>query len=403
MTISTTTSSLTNALRTQYEAAYRMGVDPARLYDQFALPYGKDMANLTKGSSVQINYMSDLVATTQTISETVDVTPVVFDDATHAITPTSRGNAIKVSEKMLDQAYTDANAQYYGKVGLNMQESVDLIARDAALQGTLVKRTAARNNLDAGTTTDYLVDGTFIFASSVLAAAHAPMFRTWEGMRGICLTSQFAWADYTSKSSTLWQSVGTYQNGSMILNNEVGSVHGFKVIASPDAKIFYAGAGTAHATAGLFDTTLSSASVPLATTIVVGAATSMDAGDLFSIGTEETGDTHYADNEWAFVAAVSGTTITVTGMGANGGLRFAHAAGARVTNDDWVGTAVFGGPGSLGKIYDTNTGEFGTIVGPKRDGLLEQWMNLGWKWYGAYDRPAESSLIRAEVSLSVNA
>ena len=102
MTISTTSNSLTNALRTQYEAAYRMGVDPVRLYDQLALPYGKDMSMLTKGSSVQINYMSDLVPTTQTISETVDLTPVAFDDATHAITPTSRANAIKVSEKMLE-------------------------------------------------------------------------------------------------------------------------------------------------------------------------------------------------------------------------------------------------------------------------------------------------------------
>jgi len=93
----------------------------------------------------------------------------------------------------------------------------------------------------------------------------------------------------------------------------------------------------------------------------------------------------------------------VAGEGSNGGLRFDHAHGVAVSNDDNVGTVVFGGPESLMKVYDPQVGEFGAVVGPKKEGLLDQFVSLAWKWYGAYARPIENRIIRQEVAFSRDA
>jgi hypothetical protein len=141
----------------------------------------------------------------------------------------------------------------------------------------------------------------------------------------------------------------------------------------------------------------------LATTIVVAANTNMDVGDRVLIGSHETGNTHYPTNEIVTIAGINSTTITIAGEGANGGLRFDHATGVAVSNDDNVGTIVFGGPESLMKAYDPQVGEYGDVVGPKKEGLLNQFESLSWKWYGAYARPIENRIVRYEVAFGRDA
>lgn len=84
-------------------------------------------------------------------------------------------------------------------------------------------------------------------------------------------------------------------------------------------------------------------------------------------------------------------------------MRFDHATGAAVSNDDNVGTVVFGGPESLMKVYDPIVGEYGDTVGPKKEGMLDQFVSLAWKWYGAYARPIENRVVRYEVAFSRDA
>jgi hypothetical protein len=58
---------------------------------------------------------------------------------------------------------------------------------------------------------------------------------------------------------------------------------------------------------------------------------------------------------------------------------------------------------SLAKVYATEVGEFGEVVGPLRQGFVEQWVSLGWKWYGQYGRISENWLARGEYSASMDA
>jgi hypothetical protein len=90
------------------------------------------------------------------------------------------------------------------------------------------------------------------------------------------------------------------------------------------------------------------------------------------------------------------------GSGANGGLRFDHALTDTVMNDDSVYPVVYGGPGSLVKVYANEVGEFGQLVGPLEDGLAHQWQSLAWKFFGQYGRVAENYLLRGEYSSSLD-
>src|SRR5690606_2524316 len=130
---------------------------------------------------------------------------------------------------------------------------------------------------------------------------------------------------------------------------------------------------------------------------------------------EETGSTHYPDNEivWVDDTWTSGTTIPIIGTGANGGLKFAHATGVAVRNADHAYPVVFGGPASIAKLYASNyisdagtemsAGDMGVMVGPKPAGNLNQWALMGWKFYGGFGLWSEGWLLRGEFSSSVQA
>jgi hypothetical protein len=63
---------------------------------------------------------------------------------------------------------------------------------------------------------------------------------------------------------------------------------------------------------------------------------------------------------------------------------------------------LYGGPGSLVKVFASEVGEFGQVIGPKEDGLANQWQSLAWKFYGGYGRVAENRLARGEYSSSLD-
>jgi N4-gp56 family major capsid protein len=393
-----TTSNTSNSIRTQYLADYVKGAMLKRNYDQFASPIGADMTNISKGNTVTVPFLSSLAPSSQTISETVDLTPVNFVDATVSVTKTSRGNAVVISEALMNNAYTDFNAKYYARVGENMMETVDLLAMSAAVNGGLTRNPAARASLDAGTTTHRITKAAYTNASVTLAAMKVPMYTSGGGSKWMSLLHPFAFADLLNDTPIL--AVGEYQDKGIVLNNELGELAGFKLIVTPWAKMLWA-AGVVNTTS--VATTLAAAANPLDLTVTVNSASNIAAGQRIMIGTVETGSTMYNTNESVIVKSISSTTVTIIGEGENGGLRFAHAANEAFKNADNVAPVIFGGPESLAKVYDTKVGEYGELVGPKKQGLADQFTTLAWKWYGNYAIIAENRILRSEFSLSMDA
>lgn len=405
-TLMTTSVGPTNAIRTQYISDYLRQVKQMRLYDQLAVPYtnfagGMSMDDLMAGSSIQINFSSGLQPGTTAISETADVTPQVIRDAVASVTPTSRGEAVQWSENLEIQAYTDVGAATMEAVGNNAGESIDLLAQAPALQGTWVERATTRDALDAGTVSHRASDSIFRQAQIKLLRLQAPGFLLGDGSQvWMCIMAPEPFHDISESGNV--NDIGLYQQAGIHLNWELAQVGAFRLVVSPYAKVFGA-AGADNATACA--TTLDGAVNRLATSITTADDKSTEgaSGDWNWIGTEETANTHYATNEaYKFISAVT-TAVTLLGGGPNGGLRYDHATGVAVRNADSVYPLCFGGPQSLVKVFATDVGEYGSIVGPDVSGLLEQWKHVGWKYYGNYGRLSQHRILRWEVSTSYEA
>jgi N4-gp56 family major capsid protein len=392
-------TNLSDSVRIRYKSDYEQAAEMVRLYDQIAYPIGKDMSRLARGSSVYVPYIGDMTPGTGEISEANDITPQVLEDTTESLTPTSRGEALQASELLMLQSYTDYGAQRFRAVGKNAMESIDLLAQAAATSGDLVIRETTRALLNAGSTGHRADDAIFTEASTMLSTLKCPGFPVAGGEAWAAIMHPAAFHDLRLDGNVV--SVGQYQKAEIILNFELGALGPFRLIVSPWAKVF-GGAGADNAEA--ISTTLQCQTLALDKTFKVAAHSKMHYGaQYYTIGCEETGSTHYATNEIVRFISHETSVCTMVGEAANGGLRFPHVTGAVVNNADNVFTIVFGGPISLAKIYQPSVGPFGTVVGPKMDGIVDQFVTLGWKFYGNYGIMAENRVLRAEVSASAQA
>lgn len=402
-----TTTNLTNSIRTQYINKYMEGFYESRLYDQLATPYtdfanGMSMDELMAGSSVQINFLSAMSPGVSTISQTADVTPQTLRDATASVTPTSRGEALQWSQQLDIQNYTDYTARAYKAVGQNASESIELLAQSSACTGTWVERYVARASLDAGTADHRASDALFRKYHAKMMSLRVPGYLNEAGDANTWSAIMHPYVFHDICESGNVDAIGTYQDKGIHLNFELAQLGPFRLVVSPFAKVF-GGAGMDNGTA--VATTVNTAATALSTTVVTAAdvSTNIGKGELWWIGTEETGDTFYPTNEPVKVLSASTVTLTVLGQAENGGLRYDHAVGTAVRNADSVYPIIFGGPNSLVKLFASETGEFGQTVGPKQTGLLDQFNTIGWKFYGGYGRVRENSLLRYECSTSYEA
>ena len=396
-----TTSNLSNSIRAQYIADYIRGAMLPRLYDQFSTPIGGiSMAQAMQGSSVVIPFLYDLEPATTAISETADITPVVMTDGSTSVSVTSRDNAIQWSEKLDLTAYTNYGAERFYKLGQNQMESIELLAMQECLEGSLVNRAAARASLNACTSGHRLSDADVEDVQAEMASLRVPAFAGTGGAQSwAMLLHPYPFHDLRESGNI--DSVGIYQNQGIALNWELGKLGPFRLIVNADAKTLY-GAGIAR-TAGSLSEALATAVAAGAKTTVLTTGTHVDDSLWINfLDGVETSTTFYPKNEHArYVSGTLTNTITFVGTAEDGGLRFAHAATTTtVNNSDDVFPVVYGGPQSLVKLYAPEVGEFGEVVGPEEGGLLHQFRHIGWKWYGGYARFAENRIIRGEYPVS---
>lgn len=406
MTVQQTTN-LSNSIRTQYVADYLDRIYGQVLYDQIASPIGGiSPEQAIQGATVQVDYLSSMALGTTAISQTADMTPQILYDTTASSSVASRGEALQWSENLDIQVYTDYAVRRIAKIADNAAESIEVIANAAATQGTFVERAAARASLDAGIASHRASDAFFRKMHGQLLSLKVPGFINdqMEANTWAAIMHPKVFHDISESGNV--DSIGTYQDKGIHLNWELGQVGSFRLVVSPNAKVFF-GAGVANA--NTFVTSMATTTTPLNTAFTL-TDTPTNATASFNvpwtIGTLETGDTHYPQNEQILVSsAVTDTVCDVfVGVGENGGLRFAHTgAGDTIVNSDSVYTIVLGGPESLYKLYAPSVGEFGEIVGPKTSGLAEQFSSVAWKWYGNYGRLTENTVLRGEFSTSYEA
>ncbi len=401
-TIITTSAGPTNSIRTRYGATYLRAAQAERVYEQLCYPVEKHGIEKAceLGETIQINMLQDIPRGTTPIPQTTDVEPVTISDVTATITTTSRWVAVKEAERVKLDVYTNwANEKVYA-VGKASKETLDLMAQNAALQGSFVIRAAARASLDAGSTGHYWTDEAVNQAYSTLLSMKVPPFMGNGRNQYFCIAHTDVLHDLRLQGNV--KDVAVYQDKEIIMDFELGQIGPFKIIATPMAKVFW-GAGAARSTS--FSTTLGTAITALSSgkTLTAASSTNLDHSVWVNIcDTVETGDTHYDTNERVRYISNSGAVLTYRGEGANGSNRWAHATTATLNNSDSVYPVAYGGPQSIAKAWASSVGEFGTMV-EKVDGLLNQFQSLGFKWYGGYGMFNDTYCIRGEYSCSLQA
>ena len=395
------TADLSNSIRGRYINDYIKGAKGRQVYEQFCYPISKDKEILQNSSSVTVPFLAEMSVNAQTISETVDIEAQSLNDATASISPTSRADGMQDSEKLLLQAYTDYAQERFNVLGRNMMSTLEARAIDKALAGLLVQRNAARAALDAGTAGDRLSDVEFFKAGNQLAELECPAIVDKEGnpsghgFMSVMHPDVF----FDLLSSGLVDDISMYQDKGIWLNGALHTLNGFQIISSPWAKVFM-GAGANNTTDA--DYVLTSDAAALAKSLAITTATNVAVGRYLALGTEESGNTFYPMNER--ITHSSGTTTSViVGKAVNGGIKYAHPAGTAVRNADSVYPVLFGGPRSVAKVFASDVGEFGKVVGPKIEGRVDQFISLAWKWYGDYAIINQNWLVRGEYSSSLDA
>ena len=398
-----TSTNLTSAVTTRYTQKYVDSAEVVRLYDQLSTPVSAPQFELESrrglGSSYTFNFASDMAPGYLAISEDTDIQLQTLRDATATVSPTSRGEGLKWSQLLDLSAYTDYVAERAEVLGRNMMETVDNQARAAALQGSLVSSVVARASLDAGTAAHNWTEAAIWTAMSTAESLKCPPFVDFRNRKMyMAIAHPDAYYDLFHGGNIVSAAIYGGLPGATLLNGELGEIANCKLVISATAKVFGA-AGAANATSAGYTT--SAASKALDKTVGVTTGTNIGSGRFFLLGTIETANTHYDDNER--VKWVSGTTTaTIVGQGANGGLRFDHVSGVAADNHDSVYPVAYGSPMSLVKVYANEVGEYGELVGPTKEGSVEQWTVMGWKWFGGYGRVSENNLIRGEYTSSLD-
>lgn len=386
----TTTTVLSNSVQAKYQATYIMAVKQMLYYDQ--LSYTVEKANMIKGSSIKVPFLFDLPPNVTSVSQTSDITPRTFTDQLFTVTPALYGDAVQLSEQLRRTAFTDVEKGASELVGRQAGKSVDYLARTAATQGSWVRYAgAATSRATCDNANDQLAYADFITAASFLADMGAEPVANG---KFICVLGHPVLKDLLEDN--VIQNLAVYQKGEMILNGEIGTMGGCKLIVTNWAKRFY-GAGAANDS---ISTTISAAVAAGATTVSFTADTSISVGDWLTIGTVESSTTEYPTTELVQVVSGSSSPYTITGGGTNGGFKFAHDALAAVVDNDTVHAVCFYGKNSIGKVYSPDTGAMGKVLPPKTTGLLDQFLSLPWKWFGGYARVAENRMLRVECATS---
>lgn len=390
----TTTTVLSNSVQAKYQAEYILAAKMMLYYDQ--LSYNVEKANLIKGSSIKVPFYFDLPPNVTAVSQTSDITPRTISDKLFTVTPDLYGDAVQLSEKLRRTAFSNVEKVAATLVGRQAGKSVDYLARTAATQGTWVRYAgSATSRATCDATNDQLAYADFLTAASFLADMGA---EPASNGKYICVLGHPVLKDLLE--DTVITAVGSYQKSEIILNGELGTVGGVKLVVTHWAKRFR-GAGAANDS---INTTLSTAVVPGDTTASFTSDTSISVGDWLTIGAIESSTTEYPQTELVQVVSGSSSPYTIAGGGANGGFKFAHAA-ADATNDpvkdnDTVHAVCFYGKNSIGKVFSPDTGSMGKVLPPKTTGLLDQFESLPWKWFGGYARVAENRMLRTECATS---
>jgi N4-gp56 family major capsid protein len=391
-------------VKAMYDADFYIQGQSVLYWDQFCDLKGPIM-NGQRGISQNFPIIESLQPNPVVLDELIDVAPQQMRGSEVVVTLSEYGNCIEVTKFLVATAYADVYKQAAYINGYNLAESFDYIARAVFGQGSRVwfqNAHTLRNQFAGMTVTADQMTIRFIELLSLVAARSAKMPLYEDGAVATAL-HPFVFYDLMQDTTNGGlRTMAQYSHPELLFNGELAYWGGLRMIVTANAKGFW-GAGAAPTSA--VATTLSAAANPGDTTITVTAGTNIAVGQWLAIqDAAEPGNTWSDSNELFRVTGVAGTTITGfaldPGPGDAAGLRFAHASGTAVVNNNSVYPVPVFGPNSVTKASSDWTGPYGETVVTGPFDRLGRFLTFGWYAIEGYARTRNAWLFRGEVGSS---
>lgn len=400
----TGTSALSAEVKALYDGDFYMQGQSVVYWDQFC-----DLREVMDGQR-GITYNFPIVESNQPstapLNELTDVTPQAMRANEIVVTLQEYGGAIEVTKFVVATSYSDVYRQAAYVNGYNLAESFDLVVRAVAGQGSrsfLQGGRTARSQFAGKSTAADRANASFVELLAMLSRTiKMPFFDD-----GAVVTCIHPFVFYDLLQDAAVRGMGQYSHPELLFNGELAYWGGLRIVVSANAKGWW-GAGATQATSQV--TTLAANANAGDTNIKLTALSNVVVGDwLAIIDGAEPANTWFDTNELFRVTAVGTAGAGGTGVdgfsldpgpGDGGGLRYAHASGITVNNNNSVYPIPVLGPNSITKAASSFTGPYGETVVTGPFDRLGRFLTFGWYAIVGYNRTRNGWLMRGEVGSS---
>jgi N4-gp56 family major capsid protein len=197
------------------------------------------------GDVVTFSLISALAVATTPLNESTEPSPVNIADTQTTISLVEYGNAVKTTKKFRLTSFLNLDLTIPREVGANMEESVDIVARDVLVAGSNVLYggdATSRITLSTAATADTLAANNVRRARAFLAGRNTPPPPGSPMYVGFIHPD----VDYDLQAESgqqAWSAPHVYSDPAAIYSGEVGALSGVRFVENANAKI-WANAGS---------------------------------------------------------------------------------------------------------------------------------------------------------------
>lgn len=207
---------LTNAVRTVYSKEIEFKALPNMRFLQFATE--KTELGVEPGLTIQM-LTYDNLKLGGSLKEGTRMTTQALSSSMKSITVGERGNAVAVSELLLQSSFDDIMASATTLLGRDMALVLDCELRDTALSGTNVVYAGGKTTRAELTTGDTLKVATIKDAIEILATNNAPKY---QGQDWICFVHPHQ--SRTLRDDSAWINASHYGAPDQLFTGEIGKI-----------------------------------------------------------------------------------------------------------------------------------------------------------------------------------
>ena len=189
------------------------------------------------GVAVTFTIITAMTPATSALSETVEPTPVNISDTQKTVTLVEQGNAVKSTMKLRKTTFLDWDLTVPNEVAANMEESLDIVARDILVAGTNVYYSgAATSRVTVSNAMNLTAAGVRKMRSKLSGFNTPPPNGSTMYVGIVHPDSTFDLQQETGNQA--WNAPHDYSAPEQIWTGEIGSFSGVRFIENANSKNF---------------------------------------------------------------------------------------------------------------------------------------------------------------------